>query len=142
MCCGPYTTVHGPWDTLGPFWPKSNEAKRGQTFGSQTTSGPTWPYFGPSISKDKKDQNPELARPLGPKPQVGLPGLILAHQSQRKKRTKTLKWPYFALVLANTRGHQTPFPRPFPQYKGRPFPIIGTQGCRNLGWGIYGIIYH
>ncbi|MBW0488906.1 hypothetical protein O181_028621 [Austropuccinia psidii MF-1] len=41
------------------------------------------------------------------------------------------KWP-----LAITRGHQTPFPISFP------FPIIGPKGCRNLGWRIYGIIYH
>ncbi|MBW0514540.1 hypothetical protein O181_054255 [Austropuccinia psidii MF-1] len=89
---------------------------------------------------------PKGARPLGPKPQVGPHGPILAHQSQR---TKTLNWPYLALVLAPPRtGHwKSPeairhlLPGLSPQDQGRPFPIIGPKGCRNLGWGICGIIY-
>ncbi|MBW0544827.1 hypothetical protein O181_084542 [Austropuccinia psidii MF-1] len=60
--------VHGTWDSSGPIWPISNEAKRGQG-----------------------------GRPAAPKPQVGTPEPIKAIKPQKsqnaKKTPKTQFWP-------------------------------------------------
>ncbi|MBW0579298.1 hypothetical protein O181_119013 [Austropuccinia psidii MF-1] len=78
--------MYRPWDILGPFWPKSNDAKRGQ-----------W------------------VRPLGSNPQVGPPGPIFGHQSQKTKTVPNPQMSIFSLGLGTihkwpleiTRGLQT-----------------------------------
>ncbi|MBW0516306.1 hypothetical protein O181_056021 [Austropuccinia psidii MF-1] len=62
-----WPTVWGTWDLLGPFWPKSNEAKRGQG-GSPLAPKAKWEHlslFWPQIPRipkwPKGPQDPQLA---------------------------------------------------------------------------------
>ncbi|MBW0504634.1 hypothetical protein O181_044349 [Austropuccinia psidii MF-1] len=54
MVRGLWPIVCMPWDQLGPFWPNSNEAKRGH---GGKSSGPTLAWFWPKLPKTPKPSN-------------------------------------------------------------------------------------
>ncbi|MBW0472033.1 hypothetical protein O181_011748 [Austropuccinia psidii MF-1] len=96
------STAHGPWDNSGPFWPNSNEAKRGQGGSPSAHLSLFWP-------KDPK--NPKLAQ--GPK----------AHRMAITSRLKPRP-------LAITRGHQPPSIRGFPSRLGK--ILAKLNGTKNI----------
>ncbi|MBW0559416.1 hypothetical protein O181_099131 [Austropuccinia psidii MF-1] len=73
------STAHIPWETLGPFWPSSNEAKRKQG-----------------------------GIPAAPKPQVGPPETILAINPRHLKMAKIPKSPNFGQEAQETQNGHIP----------------------------------
>ncbi|MBW0565318.1 hypothetical protein O181_105033 [Austropuccinia psidii MF-1] len=124
------STACGPWNTLGPFWPNSNEAKRGQ--GGRPTAPNSrwaslslfWSYI-QEVPKWPKDlTNPDLAQgPKTPRMAISLKTQTMASGNhQRQPGTFNKRFP---LKIRETSG-----------------PTQWTQVCRNQEWCMYGIIYH
>ncbi|MBW0477950.1 hypothetical protein O181_017665 [Austropuccinia psidii MF-1] len=111
------STACGPWDSIGPFWPNSNEAKRAKG-GILEAPNAKWAHlslFWPYIPEDPK--NPTLAqRPKPPK---------MAMASGNHQRPPAFFKKGFPLKIREIIG-----------------PAQWTQVCGNQQWCIYGIIYH
>ncbi|MBW0462168.1 hypothetical protein O181_001883 [Austropuccinia psidii MF-1] len=114
---------------LGPLWPKSNEAKRGQR-GNPPAPKAIWvpthkcanlSQFWPQISTI-------------PKWPESTPGPKLA---KNHKLVTFNPW-----TLESTRGHQLSSNKASPQFRGRPLLHQCTPYQRIQAWCIYGIIYH
>ncbi|MBW0476497.1 hypothetical protein O181_016212 [Austropuccinia psidii MF-1] len=122
--------LHSLWSVgpLRPFWPNSNEAKRGQggsspasnTRESQTTSGPTSANFGPNLNNPRNGQNN--------------PGSKFAKSHILNTSNP---WP-----LAPTKDHQLRSRKASSQFRGRPLLHQCTPYPRIQMWCLYGIIYH
>ncbi|MBW0512135.1 hypothetical protein O181_051850 [Austropuccinia psidii MF-1] len=103
---------------LGPFWPKSNEAKRG-------------PGGSPPAPKARWVQNHKGAH-LSP---ILAPNLN--NPKMAKRTPRTTGWP-----LETTRGHQLSYREASPQLRVRPLFHQCTLYQSIQVWCIYGIIYH
>ncbi|MBW0548005.1 hypothetical protein O181_087720 [Austropuccinia psidii MF-1] len=95
---------------LVPFWPRSNEAKRGQG-GSSSAPNHKWAHL--SQFWPQKPTNPEIAKnTLGPE-----------------------NWPQFSpLPLETTRGHQISYNEGFPSVSGEEISFLNaphTPGSRS-----------
>ncbi|MBW0465441.1 hypothetical protein O181_005156 [Austropuccinia psidii MF-1] len=109
---------HGSWGPLGPLWPNSNEAKRGQV-------GP------PELVLGQIPRTPKMAIKLKephfvPRTQ----GTQFSHNGHIPSRLQP--WPL-----------EVTFIKGFPlKIRETPNPTQWIQVFKNQGWCVYGIIYY